>query len=176
MRAPFTACGEMMRRSTVTTAGRRTFDLDAVIDPRPTSKALPPSVTWMLQQTSPAASPEALPGADQHRCLRCRRPACPSAPDPADRDGPAFKRLGDDGGIELFVFGFDADGLLSAPIASAERSCCCTSLGPSETTVTEPLASGGRRCLRSAAARPSTAYSSNWLSCQLAALRSRALP
>ena len=65
---------------------------------------------------------------------------------------------------------------LSAPIASVERSCCCTSLGPIDTTMTSPSRALPAEAFSVRRSAVSTAYSSNWLSCQLAADWSSSLP
>ena len=105
-----------MRRSTVTTAGRRTFfQLDAGIDFATDDLALPPSVHLMLQANVACGQPR-IAGqslsdivafivggelAHQHQVGLVA----------LDNLG---KRFGDDAGIQFFVFGFDANRLVGA--------------------------------------------------------------
>src|SRR6185369_17863776 len=162
----------MMRRSTVTTAGSRTrFSSTPASTSRVTVALLPSAASRMLA-----------------RNVACGQPSSPARicptwfESPSTACFPSTTRSGFSRSTTALTTRATAQAssaassppmriARSAPIASTPRNCCPTSFGPMLSATTSPDRAPPLPASVSRSA-VSTAYSSNVLSCQLAAARS----
>src|SRR4051812_18563447 len=162
----------MIRRSTVTTAGRRTrFSSTPASTSRVTVALLPSAASRMLARNVACGHPS--------------KPAriCPTwFESPSTACFPSTTRSGFSRSTTALTTRATAHAssaasspptriARSAPIASTPRSCCWTSFGPMLSATTSPDRAPPLPASVSRSA-VSTAYSSNVFSCQLAAARS----